>query len=59
MEEGEQVNLDLDDIPVINEPVSIVADDSFPASRPAGKLYGRSLIDDLENRKAQMKGKQR
>ncbi|TBU49371.1 hypothetical protein BD309DRAFT_74135 [Dichomitus squalens] len=27
--------------------------------RPAGKLYGKSLIDDLEARKAQMRGKQR
>ncbi|KAI0772617.1 hypothetical protein BC629DRAFT_1529017, partial [Irpex lacteus] len=27
--------------------------------RPAGKLYGKSLIDDLEARKAAMKGKQR
>jgi hypothetical protein len=27
--------------------------------RPAGKLYGKSLIDDLENRKAQMRSKQR
>lgn len=27
--------------------------------RPAGKLYGKSLIDDLESRKAQMRSKQR
>jgi hypothetical protein len=27
--------------------------------RPAGKLYGKSLIDDLETRKAEMRGKQR
>jgi hypothetical protein len=27
--------------------------------RAAGKLYGRSLIDDLEARKAQLKSKQR
>jgi hypothetical protein len=27
--------------------------------RPAGKLYGRSLIDDLEAKKAAMKGQQR
>lgn len=30
-----------------------------PESRAPGSLYGRSLIDDLEQRKAQMKGKQR
>jgi len=28
-------------------------------SRPAGKLYGKSLIDDLESRKLQMRNKQR
>jgi hypothetical protein len=27
--------------------------------RPAGKLFGRSLIDELENRKSQMRSKQR
>ncbi|KAJ8086603.1 hypothetical protein PM082_005426 [Marasmius tenuissimus] len=59
IEEGEQVRLELDDIPVINEPASLPVDDSYPPSRPAGKLYGRSLIDDLESRKVQMKGKQR
>ncbi|KAG8893405.1 hypothetical protein FRB99_001964 [Tulasnella sp. 403] len=34
-------------------------DDEQRALRPAGKLYGKSLIDDLETRKAIMKGKQR
>ena len=29
------------------------------AKRPAGKLYGKSLIDDLEDRKARMRSKQR
>ncbi|KAG8936040.1 hypothetical protein FRC02_004952 [Tulasnella sp. 418] len=29
------------------------------ALRPAGKLYGKSLMDDLESRKAAIKGKQR
>ncbi|KAL0579542.1 hypothetical protein V5O48_002471 [Marasmius crinis-equi] len=59
VEEGEQVQLELEEVPVINEPVSMPVDDSFPPSRPAGKLYGRSLIDDLESRKAHMKGRQR
>ena len=34
-------------------------EEDFKAKRPAGKLYGKSLIDDLENRKAQMRNKQR
>ncbi|QRW16394.1 hypothetical protein RhiXN_04395 [Rhizoctonia solani] len=29
------------------------------AERPAGRLYGRSLMDDLQDRKAQMRGRQR
>ena len=34
-------------------------EDSSKPHRPAGKLYGKSLIDDLESRKAQMRSKQR
>lgn len=33
-------------------------EDSKP-TKPAGKLFGRSLIDDLEARKAEIRGKQR
>jgi len=57
-EEGEQAEL----YPTPNDevqPVAIPVEGPSKASRPAGKLYGKSLIDDLENRKAQMRSKQR
>ncbi|KAF9259496.1 hypothetical protein L218DRAFT_1079817 [Marasmius fiardii PR-910] len=59
LEDGEQVKLEEDETPVVKEPAAIPVDDSSLPRRPAGKLYGKSLIDDLENRKTQMKGKQR
>jgi hypothetical protein len=34
-------------------------EEDIQAKRTAGKLYGKSLIDDLEDRKAQMRNKQR
>lgn len=40
-------------------PPAIVLDPADRSRRPAGKLYGKSLIDALESRKAEMKGKQR
>ena len=66
-EDGEQIDLDkvrqqsiLEEVPtgptgapVIQEPEP----ESY--GRPAGKLYGKSLIDDLQARKAEMKAKQR
>ncbi|KAF5322469.1 hypothetical protein D9619_001143 [Psilocybe cf. subviscida] len=64
-EEGEQVQLDGGDGA---RPESVVlpenglpglVDPNSKASRPAGKLYGKSLIDDLEQRKATMRSKQR
>ncbi|KAF9568915.1 hypothetical protein CPC08DRAFT_702032 [Agrocybe pediades] len=57
-EDGEQAVL----YPSANEesqPVVKPVEDPSKVSRPAGKLYGKSLIDDLENRKAQMRSKQR
>lgn len=58
-EDGEKVDLD----PAANEEASLVSPNVDPisskGSRPAGKLYGKSLIDDLESRKAQMRSKQR
>ncbi|RDB22575.1 hypothetical protein Hypma_010213 [Hypsizygus marmoreus] len=57
-QDGEQAILDIEpDEPPI--PVTPELEDAFKTSRPAGKLYGKSLIDDLENRKAQMRNKQR
>ena len=55
-EDGEQINIDPPQEEV--EP----ADPNLPpipAGRPAGKLYGKSLIDDLEARKLHMRSKQR
>jgi hypothetical protein len=60
--EGEQVEIpDDDEVPVA--PIPVVVDEPEeqgpPAKRPAGKLYGRSLIDNLEARKIEMRNKQR
>lgn len=56
--DGEQAQFETepDDVPVVAVPE---ADEPFRTNRPAGKLFGKSLIDDLENRKAQMRNKQR
>ncbi|KAF7352823.1 hypothetical protein MVEN_01249200 [Mycena venus] len=35
------------------------SEDQLKPGRPPGKLYGKSLIDDLENRKLEMRTKQR
>jgi hypothetical protein len=60
-EEGQQVPR-----PVTPEAERALAEAPVPlvipphtTGRAAGKLYGRSLIDDLEKRKAEMRGKQR
>ena len=56
-EEGEQV---IEEVPEEEEParpVTVVVDE--PEGRPPGKLYGRSLVDELEHRKAVMRSKQR
>ena len=36
-----------------------VPDGPIPRGKPAGKLFGKSLIDDLEARKLEMRSKQR
>ena len=58
-EEGEQAQLYAEE-PEAEEsiPPSLHPEVSAP-KRPPGKLYGKSLIDDLEARKAQMRSKQR
>lgn len=58
-EDGQQVYPE-PEIPIENsdEP-GLPMDDFSKQHRPPGKLYGKSLIDDLENRKAQMRSKQR
>ncbi|KAF8076369.1 hypothetical protein FPV67DRAFT_1664650 [Lyophyllum atratum] len=56
--DGEQAQFEteIDEAPVLSVPGM---DDIFKTARPAGKLFGKSLIDDLENRKAHMRSKQR
>lgn len=59
-EDGEQAQFE----PLAVEPepspqLSPDVDESGRPKRPPGKLFGKSLIDDLESRKAQMRSKQR
>ena len=64
-EEGEQVNWDPEPEPEPEpEPPTptnqiYVPDGPIPRGKPAGKLFGKSLIDDLEARKLEMRSKQR
>lgn len=55
-EDGEQV---IEEVPEEEpaRPVTVVVEEQD--SRPPGKLYGRSLVDELERRKATMRSKQR
>lgn len=57
-EDGEQV---VEEFPEEEpaRPVTVVVDEPESAGRPPGKLYGRSLVDELEHRKATMRSKQR
>ncbi|KAJ2931738.1 hypothetical protein H1R20_g5357, partial [Candolleomyces eurysporus] len=57
LEEGEQIQFEA---PAIEEDKELTGTNlPKPTGRPAGKLYGKSLIDDLETRKQQMRNKQR
>ena len=59
-EDGEQVMVEeLPKEEILLPPTTPPPEEDLKAKRPAGKLYGKSLIDDLENRKAQMRSKQR
>jgi hypothetical protein len=61
-EEGEQAAMDLPNESTTMLPTMEITDADAEGSRgkrPPGKLYGKSLIDDLVSRKAEMKGKQR
>ncbi|QRV72854.1 nuclear receptor corepressor 2 [Ceratobasidium sp. AG-Ba] len=49
--EGEQVQQDWDELDAETE--------APQPERPAGRLYGRSLMDDLQDRKAEIHGRQR
>jgi hypothetical protein len=57
-EEGEQI---VEEVPEEEpaRPVTVVVDEQENIGRPPGKLYGRSLVDELEFRKANMRSKQR
>jgi len=57
-EDGQQIQLE--DAPKEDIlPLTSFSEEHSKALRPAGKLYGKSLIDDLESRKVQMRSKQR
>lgn len=57
--DGEKVEPEPEPEPEPVREVPIVQVEEPGQKRPAGKLFGRSLIDDLEARKAEMRGKQR
>ena len=55
--DGDQIQLEP---PVIHDNFPVNGEEVPSGSgRPAGKLYGKSLIDDLEARKAELRNKQR
>ncbi|EKM59170.1 uncharacterized protein PHACADRAFT_181164 [Phanerochaete carnosa HHB-10118-sp] len=63
-QEGEQAPIDIHNDSTPGLPTMEITDADADADAPRGKrapgkLYGKSLIDDLEARKAEMKGKQR
>lgn len=58
-EDGQQIEFPEPEQPIPGPVIAVDAAEPEPAKRPAGKLYGRSLIDNLEARKAEMRGKQR
>lgn len=58
-EDGEQIEIYPEEQLVEEAPLPPPPPEISSAKRPPGKLYGKSLIDDLESRKAQMRSKQR
>lgn len=59
-EEGQQMEIEVEGPPEeVPIPERIPLEDRSQTGRPAGKLFGKSLIDDLEMRKANMRSKQR
>ncbi|KAF7332198.1 hypothetical protein MKEN_00100800 [Mycena kentingensis (nom. inval.)] len=60
MEDGEQVQQTM---PLMEDEFTpmptVPSEDPLRPGRPAGKLFGKSLIDDLENRKSAMRSRQR
>ncbi|KAF8231917.1 hypothetical protein L208DRAFT_1274738 [Tricholoma matsutake] len=59
-QDGEQANIEVTGPPEEGHvPASPGLEYPSNPHRPAGKLFGKSLIDDIESRKAQMRSKQR
>jgi hypothetical protein len=60
-EDGEQIEFEPPEVPANDNPPPVSPSTAMGAdqTRPAGKLFGKSLIDDLEIRKVQMRSKQR
>ena len=63
-EDGEQIKLELPEEMIVAPPpppppVIIAPPEEAKPGRPPGKFFGRSLIDDLEARKAAIRSKQR
>ncbi|KAF5364285.1 hypothetical protein D9756_000639 [Leucocoprinus leucothites] len=58
-EEGQQAQLYPEEVEIEEPLPSPMLPDTTTPKRPPGKLFGKSLIDDLEMRKAQMRSKQR
>ena len=58
-EEGVQMQILIDEPEVDDVPAPVILEEPSVPGRPAGRLFGKSLIDDLENRKANMRSKQR
>ena len=60
-EDGDQIEFEAPGGNVDDNPPPVIAPTAMgpDQTRPAGKLFGKSLIDDLELRKVQMRGKQR
>ncbi|CAK5262693.1 unnamed protein product [Mycena citricolor] len=59
MEDGVQMQLTAPPPEFPEEPQLMPPSEDHKPAKPAGKLFGKSLIDDLESRKLEMKSKQR
>ncbi|KAF6762627.1 hypothetical protein DFP72DRAFT_1144904 [Ephemerocybe angulata] len=58
-EDGEQIEFEAPSAPQVPEEEQIFGHGQPKPGRPTGKLFGKSLIDDLEQRKQQMRNKKR
>ncbi|KAH9951682.1 hypothetical protein B0H21DRAFT_717066 [Amylocystis lapponica] len=58
-EDGQQIEFEPEEEAPVSPVPEIILDGGERSRRPAGKLYGKSLIDDLEARKIAMQNKRR